>query len=669
MPRPLVIGNGRLLINFDGGLTMRDLYYPRVGMRNHISGHRNAFGVWVDGRLSWVDEPGWVRRLSYQAETLVTAAVAVHPQLQIEVRVHDAVHVRHDIYLKRLEVINRADRQREVRVMFTHDFSIDQSEIGDTALYDLATDAVMHYKGNVCLLISGRVGQRGIYQYATGTKRFRGAEGTWRDAEDGNLDGNPIAQGSVDSTISFQLQIAPGGSQTVRYWIAAGDGFDAVRRLHRQVLEEGVDALLEHTRAYWRSWVNKTDWDLRELPPEVAMLFKRSLLIVRTQIDRGGAIIAANDTDILAVSRDHYSYVWPRDGALVATALDRAGFSELTREFYRFCARVISPEGFLWHKYHPDGSVGSSWHPWLRNGQTQLPIQEDETALVLHALGQFFQRDRDHDFIESLYPTLIRPAADFLCRYRDPESHLPLDSYDLWEERRGVFTFTAAAVWAGLRAAGRFAALLGDARAAEQYRRAAAEVKAAVLERLYSEKHGRFLRGLVVDREGNLVEDETLESSVYGVAAFGLLPAADPRMVKTMRAVEQGLWVKTDVGGIARYSNDRYFQVSHDLSRIPGNPWIICTMWLAQYYVERAHTREDLEVPERLLGWAVRRAMESGVLPVQVHPETGEPISVAPLTWSHASFILAVIKYLERRRQLEERQTLAAAWHASPYSG
>ena len=55
----------------------------------------------------------------------------------------------------------------------------------------------------------------------------------------------------------------------------------------------------------------------------------RSLLVLRTQIDNGGAIVAANDSDIMQFSRDTYSYVWPRDGALVADSLDLAGLVAL----------------------------------------------------------------------------------------------------------------------------------------------------------------------------------------------------------------------------------------------------------------------------------------------------------------------------------------------------
>jgi GH15 family glucan-1,4-alpha-glucosidase len=74
-----------------------------------------------------------------------------------------------------------------------------------------------------------------------------------------------------------------------------------------------------HTENYWRAWVNKNDLDFADLSPEIVELFKRSLLVVRTQIDNDGAILAANDSDVTERATDHYSYLWTRDGALVAT--------------------------------------------------------------------------------------------------------------------------------------------------------------------------------------------------------------------------------------------------------------------------------------------------------------------------------------------------------------
>lgn len=510
--------------------------------------------------------------------------------------------------------------------------------------------------------MSGNTGREGIYEYATGTKRFAGAEGTWRDAEDGRLEGNPIAQGSVDSCISFRLNIDAHSRRTLHYWIAVGRDFEDVRRLHRRVRKEGVPAILDQTRSYWRSWLAKKPRDFKDLDSSIVDLYKRSLLIIRTQIDRGGAITAANDSDILHFNRDHYSYMWPRDGALVAYALDKAGYPELTRSFYQFCARVMAPGGYLWHKYHPDGSVGSSWHPWLSEDGPQLPIQEDETALVLFALWHFFTVEKDLDFIEELFDPMIKPAGDFLSAYRDQKTGLPLESYDLWEERRGVYTFTSATVWAGLQAAARFAELFGEDLLAEKYRRSAEEVKEGILTHLYSEDLGRFVRGIFHEAGQRLI-DPTLESSVYGVHAFGLLPANDSRVVATMEQVEEGLTVPTPIGGVARYDRDQYFYRG-EYPMVAGNPWIICTLWLADWYIARARTKNDLERPKEILQWVVDQSLSTGVLSEQLHPFTGEQLSVAPLTWSHSTFVLTVLRYLEAMAEIETRASMVHAWHS-----
>ena len=89
-----------------------------------------------------------------------------------------------------------------MRVFLHHDFHISGSEVGDTALYDPELGAIIHYKRDRYFLIGGGTPPHyNLAQFATGKKRVSGAEGTWRDAEgDGQLSGNPIAQGSVDST-------------------------------------------------------------------------------------------------------------------------------------------------------------------------------------------------------------------------------------------------------------------------------------------------------------------------------------------------------------------------------------------------------------------------------------------------------------------------------------
>ena len=666
MPRDLPLGNGSLLVNFDASYQLRDLYWPHVGLENHSNGHVFRFGVWVDGRFRWLDDPGWSRRLRYADETLVTEVELSHPDLEIELRCRDAVDFHQNLYLRQIDVRNPTDRHREVRFFFHHDLYISSHEVGDTAYYEPERRAVYHYKGPRWFLINTATPGKqpedatdtvegwhiGVHQWACGHKGVNSLQGTWKDAEDGLLSGNPIAQGSVDSTVAAHLTVPPQMTQTTYYWLAAGSTFEEVTRLNRSVRQRGPWHFINRTAAYWHLWLDTHRPDFADLPSDVSRIYLLSLLILRTQIDNGGAILAANDSDIASTVRDTYSYMWPRDGALTAHALDLAGYLDLTRPFYRFCREVLSKEGFLLHKYNPDQTLASSWHPWIRDGRKELPIQEDETALVIWALWLHFQKWKDIEYIKPLYRALIIRAADFMASYCDPKTGLPQPSYDLWEERRGVLAFTTATVWAGLTAAARFATAFGETACAEQYSAAAARMKQSVGAVLYRPELKRFVRMANQRSDGSWEFDEKLDASLFGLWYFGMFPPDDPRITETMTALQEGLRVKTSVGGIARYENDYYHQQSQDLANVPGNPWFICTLWLAQWAIATARTKADLKPAVALFEWCVHHGLPSGVLAEQVHPYTHAPLSVSPLTWSHATFVMAVQEYLAQWRAL-----------------
>ena len=236
------------------------------------------------------------------------------------------------------------------------------------------------------------------------------------------------------------------------------------------------------------------------------------------------------------------------------------------------------------------------------------------------------------------------PTAEFIVRYRDPATHLPLPSYDLWEERRGVHTFTTAAVVAGLRAAANISAALGNGRA-EMYRDAADDTAGAMLDHLYDAERGVFLRRLAPEADGTMKPDRTIDSAVLHAMLLGAVPADHPAALSTAEVVEQALWVRSQIGGMARYEGDYYFRVSEDF---PGNPWIICTMWLAQYKIMLAKSGPELARPLELIEWATHRASATGIFSEQVHPTTGEPLSVSPLTWSHAEYVKSVLDYVDK---------------------
>ncbi len=684
MPRDIPVGNGQLLVCYDQNYQIRDIYYPHVGQENHGGAEPCRFGVFTDvpvvhlehdapdglptirtepsyQRLCWTND-GWDKKLRYLHDTLVTNVLLEHRGLMLSMTCNDVVDFHRPILVRRIRLRNCAHHTWRVTVFHHQDFHMYGNNVGDTAYFDPELRSLIHYRGQRYLMATFFAeGEQRIDEFAAGTSGFNGAEGTWRDAEDGKLGGNPIAQGSVDSTMALHVDLGPQEEKTFYLVIAAGKSRADLLEQHQFLQKTSPQGVIDRTTSYWRLWVGSLNINFGDLPAKISTLFKRSLLVLRTQINNNGAIIAANDSDYLQFNRDTYSYMWPRDGALVAHALDLAGFPDVTRWFYTFCKDVITDAGFFLHKYNPDGSPASSWHPWVYKGKQQLPIQEDETALVLWALWRHFFRYRDIEFVRPLYLSLITKAADFMVSYRDKHTGLPGGSYDLWEERWGIHAFTVAAVHGGLKAAANFAICFGDGERAERYAKAAEEIQEAFCKHMWSEKLGRFVRRITPFESGGYNVDETLDASMYGIYKFHLLPADDVRVDATMRAIEERLWCKTAVGGVARYENDYYHRVTNDIEKVPGNPWFICTTWLADYKISRAQTVEELQAALPILEWVADHALASGVLAEQVHPYTNQPLSVSPLTWSHATLVNTVIKYLEKLETMRECESCGQA--------
>jgi glucoamylase len=649
MPRDLPVGNGNLLIAFDKDYLLREFYFPHVGEESHTNGAPFRFGVWVNGRFNWVPD-GWRIKKEYLDDSLVTNVEMVNDTLGLRILCNDLVDFHENIYLKKLVVENLTSEEKEVRLFFAHNFHILGNDIGDTAAYKPEENCLLHYKGERYFLINTFAnGKWGVDQFATGNLGSNGLEGTWKDAEDGVLSGNPIAQGTVDSVAGIFLKVPPKTKELAYYCIFAGKDWNEVKDLDELIKKKTPQEIFRRTLCYWNLWVNKEHLNYSLLSPKVTNLYKKSLLICRTQINNCGSIIAANDSDVIHFNRDTYSYMWPRDGAIAAYALDLAGFLDITRYFFNFCSEVISKDGYFLHKYTPSGSLASSWHPWLKDKKPQLPIQEDETALVIWALWHHFERYKGVEFIKPLYRPLIKKAADFMMNYRDMKTGLPLPSYDLWEERQGVLTFTVSAVYAGLIAASKFADAFGEKDLAAEYREGARLMREGMDKYLYLEKEKRFARMVNFKKDGSLEVDSVVDASLYAIFAFGAYPADDPKVTSTMQQVYDKLWCKTKVGGLARYEGDYYHRVSYD---VPGNPWFVTTLWLAEYYIAIAKNKEDLVKAQHIMEWVADHALPSGVLAEQVNPFTDEPLSVSPLTWSHATFISVVEKYLQKSTKL-----------------
>ena len=684
MPRSLVLGNGSLLATFDEHLQMRDFYFPYVGEEDHTTyGKFHRVGFLVEGKgFSWVSDGTWVIKPGYADATLQSSSTLVNQKLGIEILSEDFVDPMKNILVRSFNLRTLDGVERKVQCFFHHDFYLYGDKQKDTAFYEPHTKSVIHYRQHRYFLVGGtssdpascipseipddfhplsrdekHIDHCGITSFSIGKANYRGLEGTWRDAEDGVLGQYPIEQGSVDSTVEIDCIVRPDRGTWVYLWVCAGQKISDVHELQHFLLEETPEQVKQAAKNFWRGWVRSHHQLGDGVATEIRDAYLRSLLTVRTQTDNHGGILAATDNDIMQFNRDTYTYVWPRDGAFVSMALTSTGEHELTRRFLEFCSTALTQEGYLLHKYNPDGSAGSSWHPWFRGQKSVLPIQGDETALPLLALYKHFESTQDYEFLHAMYQTFVRNAAGFLCNYTEKETGLPLWSYDPWEEHRGIFTYTTATTVAGLRAASSIAAALGHHRHADHYQEVGDRMAAALIFHLYDEQTQCFMKKIKREGGKTVERDTTPDASIALLWKFGILPPNDPRIISTMQRLERELTVKTSVGGVARYISDYYQSVTPPTKDIPGNPWIITTLWFTQWRITLAETLDDLKRPEADLLWAASKASPAGMMPEQMNPLTGAPLSVAPLTWSHAVFFETALLYSNKLQELRKKDS------------
>ncbi|HVS79432.1 MAG TPA: glycoside hydrolase family 15 protein [Candidatus Paceibacterota bacterium] len=640
-----------MLVCLDEFAQVRDFYYPYVGQEDHLGRdlvHR--VGVWVDGKISWLSDGTWNISVKYANETMASDITCSNDGLGVELHFLDVVYNETNIFLRQVRIRNTRAAARHAKVFFNQEFRISENEHADTAYYNPTVEALIHYKGRRVFLVGGTIDGRPFDEYSVGLLGIEGKEGTWKDAEDGVLSKNPIEHGAVDSVAGFSMALEPLASAEFSYWVCAGQTYREVQALQKYIIAKTPAHLLETTQDFWHAWVNKISFTFQDLAQETKRLFKVSLLVIRAHCDNRGGILASGDSgNFQQYGRDTYSYVWPRDGAFTALSLDKAGYTDIAERFFSFCNDLVTDEGYLMHKYQPDKSLGSSWHPWVKDGKAQLAIQEDETATLIFAFWEHYRDMRDLEFVEKIYNNFVKLCAEFMLSFREPQTGLPAASYDLWEEKWGVSAYTAASVYGALAAAANFANLLGKEEEKLRYAREAERIRNLIIEYFLDKDTGGW-RKLLNIVDGKAVYDTTIDaSSFYGAFRFGVLPAADPRMITSHKVLKDKLSSGEPFYGLGRYVGDKYFAAPENEL---GNPWFVTTLWSVEYRINLALTRDDLQALAAELNRIAGFATSSGILSEQIDPATGKQLSISPLVWSHSAFVSAVIAYMERAETL-----------------
>jgi oligosaccharide amylase len=605
-------GNSRLLLTVNEDGDWNELFYPFPGQFQQLREMRIGLFDVPASRFAWLRRGNGYK---IQQAPLGPGHLpeSVWNGYGIRLSVRDHVHPNHDLVARVFRL--RADPPRPIRLFAYHAFQIAESMYQDTAYVDPRVPSLVHYKrGYFFEFFADPAFARAV----CGEHTLKGLRGTYVDAEDGRLEGRPVAHGAADSVMEWDLDATNSEDREIRLFMAAGRSLPGVHQVRDYVRKGGSERFVREAEAFWDTWAQRRLPNApKGLSDRAKELYRSSVLVLRHSTGPNGAIIASPDTRSLVAAGDTYNYCWWRDGGYIAKAMDEAGLFENADRFLDFATECQNPDGSFFHRHFPDGAIGSTWHP-------PPFLQIDQTATVIAAAWHHFKRGGDPDILLGLWP-LVKGAANFLVDFRDSETGLPAPSFDLWEERLAIHTYSTAAVAHALERAARIANEIGKDPAA--WRTASSEIHDAALKYLWDAEKQRFVRSIAP-------RDDRIDASVLFALKLGLLPWSDPRARTVVDAIEQRLWANP-LGGLARYEGDVYYGQE--------NPWVICTLWLAEarlYLGDRDRCRELLE-------WVAGKATPTRLLPEQIDRATGEPKSATPLAWSHSTFVDVVHKYAE----------------------
>ena len=367
----------------------------------------------------------------------------------------------------------------------------------------------------------------------------------------------------------------------------------------------------------------------------------RSLLVLRLLTHGGtGGIVAAPTTSLPETFGGErnwdYRYCWLRDASLTLEAFLSAGYEDEATIWRAWLLRAVAGDPKdMQIMYAVDGGrdlpereldhlpgYAASRPVRIGNGAV-AQRQSDVLGEVMSALESARLSGR-HDSADSW--ALQRALVDDLCDHWDEPDH------GIWEIRgpRRHFTHSRVMVWVAFDRAVNAVERHGLEASVERWRVARDKVRDEILTRGYDEHRGSFVQHYDTDE---------VDASLLLIGAVGFLPDDDPRVLGTIRAVEQDLLRD---GMLLRYRT----QTGVDGLSGDEHPFVACSFWLAAAYARAGDLSKARELMDRLVGLV----NDVGLLAEEYDVEGQRMTGNFPQAFSHLALVGAAIT-LERATQ------------------
>jgi len=432
----------------------------------------------------------------------------------------------------------------------------------------------------------------------------------------------------TDSTMTATFTVSDGDSTGFSFRWAPVEVADAPAPTEPRLVAARIDDAIEA----WRSW--EADHDIYKGP-------HRDLVRTSSRVLKGlsyrptGAIVAAPTTslpEVLGGERNwDYRFSWIRDSSLTLEALYIGACPEEAEDFISFMTSSAggrAGDGALQIMYGVGGEHDLSERglPHLRGWRDSAPVrvgngawqqvQLDVYGELLSALHLYRER------LGELHPEIQAFAADLgdtaARRWREPDA-------GMWEMRGEPRHHLSSKLlcWTALDRAVKLAPSLGEHAKIEEWTEVRDEIRAAVLDRGWSEKRQAYAQSF---------DSDELDAAQLLMPIVGFLPATDERMRSTIEAIARDL---TEDGLVLRYRTEEGLNV--DGLQGEEGTFVICSFWLASCLAEAGEVKRAEELFDRVVGYR----NDLGLLAEEIDTASGAHLGNFPQAFSHIGLITA----------------------------
>ncbi len=435
----------------------------------------------------------------------------------------------------------------------------------------------------------------------------------------------------LELTLTTDLRVGiEGGRATARTLLKEGEHrFCALSWSEHpapRTTEEAYDRLV-WTAHHWQHWLARGHFPDH---PWRGYLQRSALTLKGLTFAPTGALVAAATTSLPETPGGQrnwdYRYSWVRDATFALWGLYTLGFDWEANDFFWFIADVAERDKDLQVMYGVDGRAELP--------EQVLDLEGYEAARPVR-IGNAAYQQRQHDvwgavldsvylhtktrdgLDERIWSILVHQVESALASWREPDQ-------GVWEVRGPPQHFTSSKImcWVAVDRGARLASLKGEDELAKEWSERAEEIKDDIL------SHGVDERGVFTQRYGA----PALDASLLLIPLFRFLPADDPRVVETVRAIADELTVE---GLVLRYKVE---ETDDGLGTEEG-AFLICSFWLVSALSEIGDQERARSLCEKLLSLASPLELYAE----EIDPCSGRHLGNFPQAFTHLALINAVM--------------------------